>query len=372
MFAGKMKVEFYKHNLTEVDISNAINVLRSPFLTTGQSVSEFEHKFSNYIGIPYTVGLSSCTAALHLALISLGIGVGDEVITTPMTFIATANSILMVGAKPVFVDVERETGNINADLIEEAITDRTKAIMPVHLYGQLCDMAKIHKIADKYGLRVIEDSAHAIDAQRQGIRVGLSDISCFSFYATKQITSGEGGALCTRNPKIYEFVRKLRLHGMSKSAEDRYRKYEHYDMEVMGWKYNMDNIHASLLINQIGNIDIQTRIRERICYKYEQAFSKIKGIRLLKTMGKSSRHLFTILVKNRDKVLRRLQERGIGVSVNYKPVHLMSYYRKIYDYKVGDCPVAEMIGDSTITLPLYSKLTNKEIGYIIKSVKECV
>lgn len=188
-----MKVEFYKHNISQKDIENATKVLNSLFLTTGEVVDEFEKKFSQYLGRKYTVGVTSCTAALHLSLLAYGIAPGDEVITSPMTFIATANSIIYAGATPVFVDAESETGNIDTNLIEAAVTPRTKALLPVHLYGQMCNMKKIREIADRHHLVVIEDAAHAIEASREGKRVGaLGDAACFSFYATKNITSGEG------------------------------------------------------------------------------------------------------------------------------------------------------------------------------------
>ena len=189
------KIDFYRHSINARDIERVDRILRSIFLTTGKETATFEQNFSHYIGLKHTIGLTSCTAALHLSLIALGIGRGDEVITTPMSFCATANSILHAGAKPVFVDVEEETGNMNAELIEAVITEKTKAIMPVHLYGQMCDMKNIKRIAEKYNLRIVEDAAHAIEASRGGVRAGhLSDTACFSFYATKNITSGEGGA----------------------------------------------------------------------------------------------------------------------------------------------------------------------------------
>jgi len=371
-----MKVDFYKHNLTQGDIDNAVKVLKSLFLTTGETVAEFEGKFSRYLGCKHTVGVTSCTAAMQISLLALGIGPGDEVITTPMTFIATANAILHAGAMPVFVDVERDTGNIDANLIEGAITEKTKAVLPVHLYGQLCDMKRIRGIADKHRLAVIEDAAHAVEAVRDGVRPGgLSDAACFSFYATKNMTSGEGGAVSTNNREIAETLKKLRLHGMSKGAADRYSKrYEHYDMELLGWKYNMDNIQAALLLNQIDNIERNLARRDEICRTYEQAFDSVPGVTRMKVLpgSRSGRHLFTILVPpdKRDVVLGRLQDKGIGVAVNFRAVHLMSYYRQNYGYKRGMFPVAEEIGDSTITLPLYLKLTAEEIDYVIEGVKE--
>lgn len=371
-----MKIEFYKHNISQNDIDNVNQVLRSVFLTTGDQVNRFEKKFSNYLGCKYTVGVNSCTAALHLSLLAYGVGVGDEVITTPMTFISSANSIIYVGAKPIFVDVEPDTGNINADLLETAITPKTKAILPVHLYGQMCDMKKIRKIADKHGLVVIEDAAHSIEAVRDNVRPGkIGDAACFSFYATKNITSGEGGAVSTNNEEVALKLEKLRLHGMSKGAAQRYSKrYEHWDMEMLGWKYNMSDIQAALLLGQLDDIDKNRERRELICRMYEDAFRNNPNISLLKVFpgSKSARHIFTILVpsERRDDILWKLQENGIGVAVNFKAIHLLSYYRETFNYEKGMFPFAEKIGESTITIPLYPKLTDKEITYIIKTVNQ--
>ena len=245
----------------------------------------------------------------------------------------------------------------------------------MHLYGQLCDMKKIRRVADKHHLAIIEDAAHAVEAVRDGVKPGgLSDTACFSFYATKNITSGEGGAIITDNEEIAGTLRKLRLHGMSKGAAERYTKrYEHYDMELLGWKYNMDNIQAALLLNQIDNIERNLARREEICNAYEQAFEGVPGVTCMKVLpgSKSGRHLFTVLVPpdKRDTVLGRLQDKGIGVAVNFRAIHLLSYYRQNYGYKRGMFPVAEDIGDRTITLPLYPKLTAEEIEYVIESVK---
>ena len=373
-----MKVEFYKHTVGQKDIDNAVEVLNSLFLTTGEMVEEFEKRFSEYLGCKYTVGVTSCTAALHLSLLAYEIGQGDEVITTPMTFIATANTIIHAGATPVFVDVEPEIANINADLIEKVITPRTRAILPVHLHGQMCDMKKIREIANKYHLVVIEDAAHAIEANRERIRPGnLGNTACFSFYTTKNITSGEGGAICTNNEEIAEKLKKLRLHGMSKGAAERYsRKYEHWDMEMLGWKYNMDNIHAALLLNQLENIEKYLQRREEICRIYEEVFRNNQQVTCLRILpeSRSARHMFTIMVppEKRDSVLGKLQEKGVGVAVNYRAIHLLTFYHQTYGYKKGMFPVAEKIGDSTITLPLYPRLTDEEVQYVIQAVKQAV
>jgi dTDP-4-amino-4,6-dideoxygalactose transaminase len=291
-----------------------------------------------------------------------------------MSFCATSNAILHAGAKPVFVDVEAETGNINADLIEAAITKKTKVLMPVHLYGQMCDMRKIREIADNGNLAVIEDAAHSIEAVRDGVRPGmLSDAACFSFYATKNITSGEGGAIAVRKEKA-DKLRMLRLHGIDKSAIDRYTgKYRHWDMPLLGWKYNMDNIQAALLRGQLERIDQLWKKRDRLWKTYKTGLGGIKGMRILRTVENSrhARHLFTPLVpqRKRDEILHLLQAKGIGVAVNYRPIHLLKYYRKTFGYKNGDFPVAEDIGRRTITLPLYPGLKQEEIEYVIRTLK---
>jgi dTDP-4-amino-4,6-dideoxygalactose transaminase len=372
------KIEFFRHNIDDRDIARVEGVLKSLFLTTGKEVAEFERKFSAYTGMGQTVGLTSCTAALHLSLLAFGIGRGDEVITTPMSFCATANAVIHAGAKPVFVDVEPDTGNVDAGLIEKAVTAGTKAIIPVHLYGQMCDMKKIREIADRRGLVVIEDAAHAIEAERDGVRVGLlGDAACYSFYATKNIASGEGGAVCTDDSAAAELLRMLRLHGIDKSAIDRYTKrYRHWDMPVLGWKYNMDNIHAALLVNQLDRIEEYWKKRDMLWRIYEEGLSGLKDIELLKPVAgaRHARHLFTVLVapERRDEILASLQERGVGVAVNYRPIHLLSYYRKEFGFSEGDFPRAEEIGARTISLPLYPKLGEDEVRTVVDIVKDVV
>lgn len=372
------KIEFYKHNLNIADKRFCMKVLNSIFLTTGSVVKEFESAFSHYIRLKYTIGVTSCTDALFLALKALDIKSDDEVITTPMSFVATANVIEYCNAIPVFVDVEAETGNIDHRLIEQKITSKTKAILVVHLYGQMCNMKGIRTIADKYNLKVIEDCAHCIEGVRDGVRVGqLADFSCFSFYATKNITSGEGGAISCNKESYNEWLLKARQHGLSKSATDRYMKYyRHYDMVTLGYKCNMSNIQASLLINQLDRIEHLLARKEIISQIYNDGFKKNKFIKLLKVVpnSKHARHLYTILVNpaKRDHYLHMIQKSGIGLAVNFRPIHLMNYYRTKYKYTTGTYPVAELIGASTITLPLYPKLTQKEINRIVDTVNEIV
>ena len=373
-----MKIEFFRHNLDENDKKEVRKVLDSLFLTTGDWTKRFEEKLAAYLNIQFAVGLTSCTNAMELALKYFNIRPHDEVITTPMSFIATANTVEYCGAKPVFVDVEPETGNIDADLIEKAITPHTKAVMPVHLYGQMCDMKKIRQIADTYGLKIIEDSAHCLEGARDGIQSGeLGDMSCYSFYATKSLTCGEGGAVTCHDQDSYDWMCKARLHGMSKNAADRYTKlYEHYDMEFLGYKCNMNNIQAALMVNQIDRVNAICTERQRIALRYDEAFKNHKGISTPAILPNTHhpRHLYTIWVnpERRDQYMHELQEKGIGVAVNFRPIHLMTYYRERYGYKPSDFPQCEQIGNSTITLPLYSALKEDEINRIIDTVLHVV
>lgn len=373
-----MKIEFYKHNLLPEDIQRVVAVLNSTFLTTGPVTRDFEQQFAAALGVKHALGVMSCTHALFIALKALDIGEGDEVITTPMSFMATSNACIEAGARPVFVDVEPDTGNIDANLIEAAITPRTRAILPVHLYGQMCDMRRLRAIADKHKLAIIEDCAHCIEADRDGVGPGqLGDIACFSFYATKNITSGEGGAVTTNNDRIADTMRVLRLHGMNKDAMNRYHTgYKHYDMERLGCKANLSDIQSALLIGQLKRMHALRDRREDVCQRYERGFANVKGVTFPRVLpnSKSARHLFTIRVDpaKRDAVLAYLQQKGIGVAVNFNPIHLFTFYRKTFGYKGGEFPVAERIGASNITLPMYPKLTDEEIDYVIASVKEAV
>lgn len=370
-----MKVEFYKHNITQEDIDSVISVLQSTFLTTGPQTRAFEEKFATYLSVPHVVGVTSCTAGLFLSLKAFDVGPGDEVITTPMTFIATPNTILHAGATPVFVDVEPETGNIDVAQVEAAITPRTKAIIPVHLYGQMCDMRALRAIADKHGIKIIEDCAHCVEGSRDGIRPGqLGDAATFSFYATKNLACGEGGAIAVHDDKMAERLRVLRLHGMNKSAADRYTaRYQHWDMVELGYKFNMFDIQAALLIKQLDRLEGYRKRREEICKQYETGFANLSEITYPRVLpgSISARHLFTIWVppQKRDFVLSALQEMGVGVAVNFRAVHLLKYYREACSYQEGDFPEAERIGASTISIPLYCRLIDEEISYVIQAVQ---
>lgn len=371
-----MKVDFFVHNLGDEEINEAVKALRSLFLTTGKYVDDLEESLAKYLEVKYTVGLTSCTAALHLSLLAAGVEPGDEVLTTPMSFVATTNSIVMAGATPVFVDVEANTGNIDANLIEKAITAKTKAILPVHLYGQMVDMKKIMSIAKKHNLKVIEDSAHALEAQRDNIRPGqLSFGACFSFYATKSITSAEGGAFATNDLNVAKLMKKLRSHGITNELAQRERTgLKTYDVDVLGWKYNMDNVQAAILINQVKKIEKQWKKREEIAQEYRKAFEKIGIDMPYEYPGiKHGRHIFAIWVdpSKRDTILDYLNKNGVGAVINYPAIHLFTFYKKM-GFRKGQFPNAEEIASREITLPLYSKLKEEEVDYVIKKVIEAV
>jgi dTDP-4-amino-4,6-dideoxygalactose transaminase len=369
------RVEFYRHSLTESDIAAAADVLRSVFLTTGPRSAAFERAFAEYLGVHNVVSLSSCTSALFLSLTALGVGPGDEVITTPLTFCATANAILHTGATPVFVDVEPETGNLDVSRVEQAITSRTRVVIPVHLYGLMVDMRALSHVCRRRGIIIIEDAAHAAEAERDGIRPGqLGQAACFSFYATKNLTCGEGGAVATQDAAMGESLRRLRSHGLSKEAAGRYtERYQHWDMLELGYKANLSDIQAALLVSQLPRLDTQLARREAIARRYEQAFASMPGVDFPRVPAgaRSARHLFTIWAppELRDEALRGLQDRGIGVAVNYRAMHLLSYYRTRFGFGPGSFPVAELIGERTITLPLYPMMSDDDVEYVIETVR---
>jgi len=369
------KVEFYRHALGVEEADEVEQTLGGVFLTAGPRTKQFEEWLASYLGVKGAVGLFSCTTALFLAQKALDIGEADEVITTPMTFIATSNTVLHTGAKLVFVDCDPVTANIDIDQIEAAITPRTKAIIPVHLYGHMVDMRKLRALADKHNLKIIEDCAHCIEGERDGVKPGqLGDVACFSFYATKNMAAGEGGAVASNNQALLDRIRNLRTHGMNKEAANRYTAtFQHWDMLDLGYKGNMFDIQAALLLPQIKKLDPSWQRREAICQRYQQAFDEMDiAYPRVEASTKSARHLFTIWVNpaKRDAVLTELQQRGIGVAVNYRAVHLLTYYREKLGFHRGMFPNAERIGDSTITLPLYPTMTDTQVETVIESVRD--
>ena len=373
MISNMRPIPFYRHDLGEAELEMVKEVLGQPILTTGEYVERAERMFADYLGVPHCLCVTSCTGALHMSLLALGIGPGDEVITTPMTFIATATSIIEAGARPIFVDVEPASGNLDASIVEAAITPRTKAILPVHLFGLMCDMRALRAIADRHGLAIIEDSAHCVEGLRDGVRPGaLGETACFSFYATKTLTCGEGGAVIARDVALYEKLRLLRLHGMNKIAADRAREgYTHWDMIVMGWKYNMSNIEAALLLPQFARLDSKLAQREALARRYAARLAGIPGVRLpIQSTGPNdvhARHLFPIWIANgrRDEVVTKLKQRRVDAMVNYRSIHLLNYFRDTFGFKAEDFPIAKEIGDSTLSLPFFPAMSDQDLDTVV-------
>ncbi len=355
------RVPFYQHDLGQAELAAIAEVLAGPILTTGDTVARFEERFAACLGCRHAVGVTSCTGGLHLSLLALGIGPGDEVITTPLTFIATATAILEAGATPVLVDVEPATGNLDAAAVEQAVTPRTRAIIPVHLFGAMCDMEALRAIADRHGLRIIEDAAHCVEGRRDGVQPGqVGDTACFSFYATKNLARD---------------LRLLRLHGMTKTAADRQREgYQHWDMVVLGWKYNLDNIQAAMLLPQLDRLHSNLERRERLARRYYERLSGIPGLSWPEygPGQRHARHLFPVWVDGgrRDAVIAALQERGVGVVVNYRPIHLLTFFRERFGYRRGQFPVAERIGERTLSLPFYPAMPVEHVDYVCDCLRE--
>jgi UDP-4-amino-4-deoxy-L-arabinose-oxoglutarate aminotransferase len=378
LFKGnQLKVEFFKHNIGRRELADIRRALTGLFLTTGAEVERFEMELAGFLGLPHAVGVTSCTAAMQIALTGLGVGPGDEVITTPLSFSATALAVIQAGARPVFADVEPGTGNLDPARVELALTPRTKAILPVHLGGLLCDMRSLRKIADRHKLVIVEDAAHALESSRDSFRVGeLGDAACFSFYPTKSITCGEGGAVATRHADLAQALRLLRHHGMDRPAGERYGKSDvGYRIVTMGWKYNMDNIQAALLHGQLARAWKFHSRRQRLAARYRRLLKNVPGIILEPEVAdvRHGRHLFTVRVpaESRAEFLRDMAARGVGVSVNYfPPIHLQPWFVEQYGHKDGDFPVAEQICNTTVTLPLYPRLTNAEAEYVAACVTE--
>jgi UDP-4-amino-4-deoxy-L-arabinose-oxoglutarate aminotransferase len=385
------KVEFYRHQLGEDEASSWRRVLDTLFLTLGPQVAAFEQELGRYLvrgrsdaTPPQVVGTNACSMGLLIALRALDVGPGDEVITTPMTFAATANAILHLGATPRFVDVEPTTGLIDPAAVRAAIGPKTVGILPVHLYGQLADMRALRAIADGRGLFLVEDSAHGVEMERDGVRPGdLSEAAVFSFYATKNLTCGDGGAVTTRDARTAERLRRLRNHGVSKAATERHGSlYQHWDLAELGYKANLTDLDAALLRPQIAHLDDKRALRERVAFRYEGHLrERIADLRstpppgqqvpwLVDRRGRSSHHLFTIHARpgERDALLSKLSDSGIGTAVNYRAIHLLTYLAERLAIPRGALPVAEEIGDRTISLPMYPTLGIEEQDRVLDAV----
>lgn len=370
-----MKIQFLNPFITGDDIKEVVKAIKSGWLTYSNFSKRFENDFSKYLGVKETVVNSSGTAALHVSLLAAGVGPGDEVITTPLSYVATSNAILYVGAKPVFVDVEPDTGLMDVSRVEKAITKKTKAIIPIHIYGQMADMKRLKRIADKYKLLIVEDACHAIESKRDGIRPGQKSFSaCFSFHVAKNITSGEGGAVAT-NSGLGEKIRLLCEGGVVRTGDRKTGAYTRH-MEFLGYKYSLASFQAALLLGQLKRVERQWKVRRRLWKYYADNLKKIDGVSFPKEVpnSKHAYNMFVIWVNQgkRNELRRKLEDVGVQTSVHFNPIHLEPYYRKSFGFKPGDFPVAEKLGFSTITLPLYPSLTKKEQDYIIEKIKKII
>ena len=363
-----IKYGYGHQTIDDSDISAVMDVLKSDYLTCGPKVKEFEQEICKYTGAKYCVAVSNATAGLHIAAMATGLSKGDEAITSPITFLSSANCICYTGATPVFADIEEETANISPQEIERHITDKTKVLIPVHFAGQSCDMEAISEIAHKHNLYVIEDDAHAIGSDYKDTKVGscaYSDMTVFSFHPVKTITTGEGGAITTNNKELYEKLCALRSHGMHKD-KDMVETWE-YEMRELGYNYRMTDIQAALGISQLKKLDVFKKRRREIVDFY----NKNLGIRHLQERKHSNAcfHLYPILVKNRRDFYFKARENGLNLQVHYIPVHTQPYYTR-FGYKRGDYPKAEQYYSQCISLPLYPSLTDTDLEEIIKRVKE--
>lgn len=361
------------------EIQAVTHTLETCWIGTGPRVHEFQSVMAEYTGAKFAMAVGSCTAALHLSMVVSGVGPGDEVITTAMTFCATANSIVHTGATPVLVDCQRDTLNIDPAAIEAAITPRTKAIVPVHFAGRPCDMDAIMAIAKKHGLLVIEDAAHAIETTYHGKKVGsIGDLSCFSFYVTKNITTGEGGMVTTNDPDLAKKIQIYGLHGMSADAWSRFsdKGYKHYAVVFPGFKYNLTDMAASLGLVQMTHVDEWLRRRVEVWNRYQEAFKDLP-VQLPAEPEPNTvhaRHLYTLMILDsapvsRDEFMNEMHKRKIGTGVHYRALHVHPYYQERFGFQPEQIPNAYWVGERTVSIPLTPKLTDQEIERIIGAVR---
>jgi len=378
--------------IEEEEMSEVLDVLKSGWVTTGPRVKLFEREFAEYIGCKHAIAVNSCTAALHLALEAIGIGEGDEIITSPMTFAATAEVIHYFKAKPVFVDINPVTMNLDVKLLENTVQrkfesgggKRLKAIIPVHYAGYPCDMEAIMALASRFDLKIIEDAAHAFPTSYKRRMIGtLGDITCFSFYATKCITTAEGGMVTTENEEWADRMRIMSLHGISKDAWKRYTAEGswYYEIVAPGYKYNLTDIAAALGVAQLKKADIFMKRRRQIANMYHEAFQELNELDLpLANEGEEgtthSWHLYVIRLNlpqiqiDRNKFIDELRRKGIGTSVHFIPLHIHPYYRETYGYQPDDFPVTYETYKRIISLPIYAKMSDGDVERVVEAVKD--
>ncbi len=382
-----MREEFLPFSIPTIEdeeIREVVDSLQSGWITTGPKVKRFEDDFKAYVGAGYAVPLSSATAGLELALRAMGVGPGDEVITTPMTFAATVNVIIHVGAEPVLADIEPGTLNIDLSKVREKITGRTKALIPVHFAGLPCDMDAVFALADEFGLKVLEDAAHAVGTEYRGKRVGSFDtVSVFSFHPIKNITTGEGGMVCTHDEKVAEEVSLLKFHGMSREAWKRYSAQgtPNYDIVLPGYKYNMMDIQAAIGIHQLTKLDRFIQRRAGIAEYYNKAFSGVEEVITPAAAPYPYRHawhLYTPLVRieklgiDRDQFMAELKKENIGTGLHFKAVHHHPWYRENMPVPAGSLPNADYASDRILSLPLFPRMTMEDAGDVVEAVKNVI
>jgi dTDP-4-amino-4,6-dideoxygalactose transaminase len=375
---------FGKPRIEEEDIAEVVATLRSGWIGMGPRTIQFERDFAAYTGAKHAIAVNSCTAALHLGLIAAGVGPGDEVITTPLTFAATANVIEHVGARPVFADIDRRTQNLDPARVAEKITPRTKMIVPVHMLGRAADMDPLLALAAAHNLKIMEDAAHAVETVYRGRHAGtIGHFAAFSFYANKNVTTGEGGMLTTDDDDAAEHIRRLRLHGISKDAWKRYSAegFTPYELVEPGYKYNMLDLTAALGLGQLRRVEENWRIRERLVMLYNEGLSEVPGLTIpaLEPLAPGDRHawhLYTIALDLEGMTIGRaafidaLQARNIGSGIHYTALHMQGYYREHYGYKRGDLPNAEWVSDRTVSLPLSPAMTEQDVEDVIAAVTD--
>ena len=362
------------------EIDEVVRCLESGWIGSGPRVAQFEAEFAAYKGAPFAAAVGSCTAAMHLSVLAAGLGEGDEVITTPLTFCATVNAIIHAGATPVLADVDPTSMNIDPAEIERRITPRTKAIVPVHFAGRPCDMQAITEIAERHRLRIIEDCAHAIETEYHGRKAGtFGDFGCFSFYATKNVTTGEGGMVLTRNEEELARIRMLALHGMSKDAWKRFSDegYKHYFVIESGFKCKMMDLQAAIGIHQLRRVEANWKRREEIWNRYNDAFAGLPVTLPAPTEPdtRHAYHLYTLLIDearagiSRDEFLEAMTANNIGVGVHYLSIPEHPVYQEKFGWQPADYPNAMRIGRETVSLPLSAKLTDNEVSFVVEAVR---
>ncbi len=376
-------IPFHRASIGEEEVEAVSEVVRSGWLTLGPKTFEFERRFQEYIGARHAIAVSSGTAALHLALAAIGLDAGDEVLVPTTTFTATAEVVTYFKARPVLVDIDPVTMNFDPGDAARRITPRTRAILPVHFAGQPCDMDAVAHLAEKHGLHVIEDAAHALPASYRGKRVGaISPLTAFSFYATKTLATGEGGMVTTDNDEFAARIRLLRLHGISRDAWKRYTNEGtwYYEVQEAGFKYNFTDLQAALGLVQLSKCDALTAARRRIAERYTEAFKQLPALQVpsVRNDRTSAWHLYVLRLHldrcaiSREQVIEMLRERGIGTSVHFIPLHLHPYYRSAYGYAPGDLPRAEREYERCLSLPIFPSMTDGQVDRVIAAVSEIV